>query len=366
MTASRAVPECRYPPRTMIGMRVFKYHALGNSYLIVDPRDLRPDNLLDIVQTQCYGVEEEAVLSPWFIWGLGKETWGIGSNGLLFGPFTGPNGGMEFQIYNTDGSRAEVSGNGLRIFAKFVFDAGYLSYGETLQFPLTVATPVEADGVSHVHRKRNDVTVIDPTVPLFAVDIGKPRFGPQEVLALACTESTSDQTRRGTVPGLVDVGRRCGMEWSDSTFVSIGNPHCVTFVEDPAHFPDGRSSEALKTIAYRSPEGDGRTFAEGCNLQWVYVRDRTIIDLRIFERGEGRTEASGSSASAATAAAFHRGLIGRLVEVRMPGGVLEVELRGVGQTIESVVIRGSATRIMEAQIDLQDFGCAAKERYTKA
>jgi diaminopimelate epimerase len=156
------------------------------------------------------------------------------------------------------------------------------------------------------------------------------------------------------------------MDWSDSTFVSLGNPHCVTFVENPAHFPDIQFKEPLKAIAYRSPEGNGQTFAEGCNLQWAYVKDRTIIDLRIFERGEGPTEASGSSASAATAAAFYRGLIERLVTVQMPGGGLKVELKGTGEGIESVIIRGSATRIMEAQIDLLDFGYTAKARYTKA
>jgi diaminopimelate epimerase len=113
--------------------------------------------------------------------------------------------------------------------------------------------------------------------------------------------------------------------------VRIGNPHCVTFVRSYQELP---SSELLRRIHLElssiadAPDelSDNSTFEDGCNLQWCFVESRDRLHLRIFERGEGMTFASGSSAAAAAMAAFARGAVDRRVSVRMQGGKLDLTL----------------------------------------
>jgi diaminopimelate epimerase len=165
-----------------------------------------------------------------------------------------------------------------------------------------------------------------------------------------------------TVVPLADAGARLtgvASAWSSSTLLDIGNPHCVTFVDKDRMpgMPELTSCEALRGIAFR-PSATNRAnavFANGANLQWAYAPDRAHLALAIYERGEGPTMASGSSASAAACAAFARDLIDSSVDVVMPGGTLAIRLKGSPDNIIGVTLSGFASRILDGTVDLDIF-----------
>jgi diaminopimelate epimerase len=183
-----------------------------------------------------------------------------------------------------------------------------------------------------------------------------PSFGPRAVGAYGGLIFGSDLSV--TVAALADVGRRNdprGSFWSDSTMLSIGNPHCVTFVPAYDMLPSfdllKRLKDELSLIADSPALGSTNPiFSEGCNLQWCFVESRQRLHLRIVERGEGPTLASGSSAAAAVIAAFVRGLVDGRVTVNMPGGNLLLVLSIYNNEIVAIEISGEASCIAEIQL----------------
>jgi diaminopimelate epimerase len=289
-----------------------KYHTLGNSYLVFDPKR---NGLVD---------PEVPIAADW-IRTMCDPNSGLGSNGLLVGPDRSGKGGFDFRIFNSDASQAQLSGNGSRIFARYLLDAGYVRPDEHGFFLVAVSEQLDRIRVD-VNAREGADSMIDTRFQI------SPRFGPQAVGA-AGTTGTVTQIEV-TVPVLAAMGRRVGVGdkgWSDSTMVRIGNPHCVTFVRSYQELP---SSELLRRIHLElssiadAPDelSDNSTFEDGCNLQWCFVESRDRLHLRIFERGEGMTFASGSSAAAAAMAAFARGAVDRRVSVRMQGGKLDLTL----------------------------------------
>lgn len=245
-------------PLPRLGKDAFaKSHALGNDYLVMDPATLsRP-------------------LTPGRIRLLCHRNLGLGSDGILtLEP--GKDADFGVGILNPDGSEAEKSGNGLRIFCRFLHDHGY-----TDKTAFTVSTP--GGKVS----ARLDL--LDGEVRLITVDMGRAEVG------------TSDETAEV-------AGRKIRF-----TRVSVGNPHCV--VIDPSLTRDDLL--ALGPRLETHPLFPNRT-----NVQFVTVADRHTIRLLIWERGAGETQASGSSACAAAAACLARGLVDSPVKAVMPGGEL--------------------------------------------
>ncbi|HUJ44025.1 MAG TPA: diaminopimelate epimerase [Opitutaceae bacterium] len=253
-------------------MHFCKYQALGNDYLVLDPRDYpngTPPTSRQI-RVICH------------------RNFGVGSDGILWGPLPGAGADFGLRIFNPDGSEAEKSGNGLRIFSRFLWDRGLV---KTPQF--TISTPggvVEAE-VKNGHR----ITVAMGSVSFDSTKI--PVSGPpREVL----NESITIQDRTFTF---------CA--------ATIGNPHCV--------IPLAEISPEL--ARQYGPELERRPiFPNRTNVQFMQVVDRANLRLEIWERGTGYTLASGTSASAAAAVAHRLGLVDRQVTVRMPGGPLAVEI----------------------------------------
>ena len=242
------------------------------------------------------------------------------SDGLLVGPFeTGAP--FSLLIVNTDGGLAERSGNGLTIFTTALKDEGLAPTGP---FDLRVhhgagatTTPVElsiADGVDGVW-----------------VSMGEPGYGPEAVDARADASrpTTFNRIACSHVPALAALDAR----WSASQFVRVGNPHCVTLLNDAQALPSWEDlhDEALLAAltAIADPAGDGRpgglVCPAGVNLQWAAKIGPNRLAARVFERGEGPTRSSGTSAVAVAAAALRLKLVeGPRIEVVMPGGTAPV------------------------------------------
>ena len=253
--------------------RFHKYHALGNDYLVLNPVDFsfwKEGPPRDRIRTICH------------------RNFGVGSDGILWGPLPSTKADFGLRIFNPDGSEAEKSGNGLRIFSRFLWDQGLL---KTPNF--TIETPggiVEAE-VKSGHR----ITVAMGSVSFDSAKI--PVAGPpRDVL----NEKITIRDRTFTF---------CA--------ATIGNPHCV--IPLPEISPELAKSYGPDLETH--PNFPNRT-----NVQFLQVIDRANIRLEIWERGAGYTLASGSSSSAAVAVAHKLGLVDRSVTVHMPGGELRVEI----------------------------------------
>jgi len=338
-------------PPAALKLRIVKYHALGNSYLVLDPRRAGPD--LSRLKAVNSDFPAESLVRM-----LCNPSIGIGSHGLLFGPLPSFKGSaFGLAIINSDGTAAGFSGNGTRIFAQYLLDAGDARLGETVQ--LEIAEPKDSTIVKHV------APVVLPDRPAGAIKVTAPqtpRFGAEAVAARAGL--TPETLTTGTHPpcyslsALVSLGSELmgtPSAWASSIPVEIGNPHLVTLVRSASHLPDADGlrahDAALRAIAFasRSPSA---SFPAGINLQWAWPESRKRLRLVIYERGEGPTPASGSSACAAACAAFARGLIDAEVEVVMPGGNLAVSLEGTPDKPKAVSLAGYAKRILEAVVDV--------------
>ena len=250
-----------------------KYHALGNDYLVVDGDLQKPRLDAERVRALC-----------------DRHT-GIGSDGVL-ALHRPKRGEIALRIWNPDGSEAEKSGNGARIFARFLWDFGYVKKKE-----LAIDTP----GGRIVAR----LGVNGRAVREVRVDMGRASFASADVGAL------------GPARELVDEPLRVGSLDLRVTCVSVGNPHCVRFVSE-------LHAEALRSLG---PQLENHAlFPKRINVQLARVRSRSAIDALVWERGAGETRASGSSACAIAAAAHRLGLVERKVDVHMPGGKLRIEI----------------------------------------
>jgi diaminopimelate epimerase len=253
-----------------------KGHGLGNDYLVIEERHLPRPLTTEAIARLC------------------DRTRGVGSDGILvMVPTARAHFGL--RIFNPDGSEAEKSGNGLRIFAKYLWDRRHATR-ETF----TVDTK---GGVVECQ-----LHVRDGRVNFVTVEMGRATFRPGEI------------PMKGPGPEAVGVP----LELPDGhrlrvTAVSVGNPHCVVFVDRL----DEAECRRLGPLIETHPVFPNRT-----NVQFARAASRQSLDILIWERGAGFTLASGSSSCGAAAAAVRTGLCdhGR-VAVRMPGGELGVEVR---------------------------------------
>lgn len=250
-----------------------KYHALGNDYLVVDGDLQRPR------------------LTPARVRALCDRHTGVGSDGIL-ALHRPKRGALLLRIWNPDGSEAEKSGNGVRIFARFLFDFGYVRSREIAID--TAGGPVVAK-----------LSVARGVVGPIRVDMGRATFESAAIPVLGPKREVVDEPLR---VGSVDLRVTC---------VSVGNPHCVRFV-------DALHPEMLRSLG---PLLENHAiFPNRTNVQLARVRSRSAIDALIWERGAGETQASGSSSCAVAAAAHRLGLVDRKVDVHMPGGKLRIEI----------------------------------------
>jgi diaminopimelate epimerase len=266
-------------------MDFHKYHALGNDYIVIDPRETQIELTPDAIRMIC------------------DRNRGVGSDGILFGPIV-ENDKTGLRIFNPDGSEAEKSGNGIRIFSKYLIDAGYAAES---RFELTTrGGPVS---VEILDEKANRISVDMGTVTFRSIDI--PVIGPERDVV---DEDLEVQGNRYRV-----------------TCLSIGNPHCIIPVPEPTR------DMAVRLGPYVERH---QRFPNRINMQLVQVIDRNAIRIEIWERGAGYTAASGSSSCAAASAMFRLGKVDRKVAVRMPGGVIDILIREDGHVLMTGEVAG--------------------------
>lgn len=252
-------------------MDFYKYHALGNDYIVIDPNKANFNLTKENIQLVCH------------------RNFGVGSDGILYGPFIEGNN-IKLKILNPDGSEAEKSGNGVRIFSRYLLEQGYVN---TTSFTLdTIGGKVF-------------VTLLDPKGKMIKVDMGKVTF-------LSDLIPVAGESRE-----VVDEVLEFGNTSVRITCVSIGNPHCV--------IPVDMVSEDLAK-EYGPLIENHRMFPNRINMQLLKVIDRNNIQIEIWERGAGYTLASGSSSCAAASAAYRLGLVDSKLKVHMPGGTIEIDI----------------------------------------
>ena len=247
-----------------------KYHGLGNDYLIYDPNQNR--ELLQERQIQL----------------LCRRNTGVGADGILFGPVL-ENEKIKVHIFNPDGSEAERSGNGIRIFSKYLKDAGYVK--EKCYELWTKAGSVQ-------------VEFLDEDASRMKVDMGYAAFGADSIHAV------------GFEGDMINGSVFFCDNFYNITCVSMGNPNCVVMMEEIS------KNKALHLGPYVE---NSKYFPNRINMQLCHVVDRENIQIEIYERGAGYTYASGTGACAAASAAHKLGLVGNRVQVHMQGGDLLVE-----------------------------------------
>lgn len=279
-------------------VRFSKYHALGNDYLVIDPTARASTTPPTVAQIRA----------------ICHRNFGVGSDGILWGPLASTHADFGLRIFNPDGSEAEKSGNGLRIFARFLFDSGRVTTA-----PFTIETP---GGVVSA--------IVLEAGSLVTVDMGHVSF---------------DSTRIPVAgPARAVLNERLTALDREFTFcaATIGNPHCVLPLPEISEELARRYGPAIET----HPNFPRRT-----NVQFLQVLDRATIRIEIWERGAGYTLASGSSSSAAAAVAHRLGLVDRDVTVLMPGGRIRIE---IGDDF-AIRMTGPVVRIGEGQLDEQLF-----------
>lgn len=276
----------------------FKYHALGNDYLVVDPN-----------KTQ-FPLEPECIRL------LCHRNFGVGSDGILYGPIF-EDGLPGVRIFNPDGGEAEKSGNGARIFARYLLDQGYVA---NRPFRLRTAGGEVA------------VAFLDDGGGRIAVDMGTVTFHSPAIPVAGAARQVIDEAI--TLAG----------ETYRMTCLSIGNPHCVI----PLAAISRDLAERLGPQVERHA-----LFPNRINLQLLQVLDANNIRIEIWERGAGYTLASGSSSCAAACAAHQLGLIENQVTVHMPGGTIEIAIGNDGH----VLMTGAVTGVAQGEL-LPDLAAA--------
>jgi diaminopimelate epimerase len=232
---------------------------------------------------------------------------GAGADGLIL-VANSNRASLKMRLFNSDGSEAEVSGNGLRCFAKYVIDrqivAGPKVAVETMSGIRTIEATVSQGKVTHAR-----------------VNMGTPRFKEEEIPVLI----DKPQKGRGEVDikPILDYPLTIGRRVLNLSFVSMGNPHAVGFLSQPvADFP----------LSAVGPKVENhRIFPKRVNLEIARVLKRNKIEARVWERGAGETLSCGSGACAIAVIARIKGYIDDIVDIRLQGGDLTIYCNGVGE-----------------------------------
>jgi diaminopimelate epimerase len=279
-------------------MRFYKYHALGNDYLVMNPADF----------------PGQAVPTPEQIRVLCHRNYGVGSDGILWGPLPSQNAQFGLRIFNPDASEAEKSGNGLRIFSRFLYDQKLAGTA-----PFTIEVP---GGVVE--------SLVRSEGRLITIEMGRVTF----------------QSDKIPVAGPVREVLNEKIKIQDREFIfcaaGIGNPHCVIVL------PEISAGLATK---YGPAIEVHKNFPNRINVQFLQVLDRRNVQIEIWERGAGYTLASGSSSSASAAVAHKLGLVDAQLTVHMPGGQIGIEI----SPDFAIRMTGPVTRVAEGTLQAEIF-----------
>jgi diaminopimelate epimerase len=277
-------------------MNFFKYHALGNDYIVINPGDIQNKLTSSQIQRICH------------------RNYGVGSDGILLGPLETSDADFALRIFNPDGSEAEKSGNGLRIFSRYLWDKGLVR--EKL-FSIHTAGGIVK---SQIHEDGSSVTV----------EMGKVNFHSEQIPVNGKPREVINETI--TIDGQEFIF--CA--------ATIGNPHCVLLCDEIS------AEEARKW----GPGIENHSlFPKKTNVQFMKILDRANIQIEIWERGAGYTLASGSSSSAAAAVAHRLGHCDSDIVVHMPGGKIYITISDG----YDILMAGSVTKVAEGTISPEIF-----------
>jgi len=279
-------------------MRFHKYHALGNDYIVMNPADF----------------PGWVAPTPEQIRVICHRNYGAGSDGILWGPLPSKRAQFGLRIFNPDASEAEKSGNGLRIFSRFLYDQKLAGSA-----PFTIEVP---GGIVE--------SVVMQEGRLITIEMGHVTF----------------QSDKIPVAGPVRevLNERFRIKDREFTFCAagIGNPHCVIVL------PEISPELATK---YGADIETHKNFPNRINVQFLKVRDRRNVQIEIWERGAGYTLASGSSSSASAAVARKLGLVDPKLTVHMPGGQIGIEI----SDDFAIKMTGPVTRVAEGTLNPELF-----------
>ena len=282
-------------------MKFTKMQGLGNDYVYVNC--LRET------------IKNPAEVSKF----VSDRHFGIGSDGLIM-ICPSKVADFEMQMYNADGSRGEMCGNGIRCVAKYVYD-----YGLTDKTHISVET---LGGIKYL-----DLTVKDGKVALVRVDMGEPELDPEKIPIIM--KGYSDETDRVLNAQIKVDGKEYHM-----TGVSMGNPHDVVYIDDV----QGLDIEKI------GPKFENHErFPQRINTEFARVIDRKTVEMRVWERGSGETLACGTGACAVAVASILNGYTEREVEIRLLGGNLQIEWN---EEDNHVYMTGPATVVFDGEIEL--------------
>lgn len=280
-------------------MRFTKMQGLGNDYVYVNCFKEHIENPAETARR------------------VSDRHFGIGSDGLIM---INPSekADFEMEMYNADGSRGEMCGNGIRCVAKYVYD-----YGLTDKTSISIET---LGGIKYL-----DLTVKDGRTELVRVNMGEPELSPK--LIPIVPEKADDET-------VIDAPLLAGGKEYRITGVSMGNQHAVVYVDDV----EGLEIETI------GPEFENHErFPNRMNTEFVKVLDRSTVRMRVWERGSGETLACGTGACAAAVACILNGLTENTVTVKLTGGELKIEW---DREENLVYMTGPAAVVFDGEMDI--------------
>ncbi len=269
-----------------------KMHGLGNDFIVVDCRSLKLGNLPELSRQLC------------------NRHLGIGADQILL-LYDSDVADFKMRIFNADGSEVEMCGNGIRCFAKYVWDKK-LSNKKILSIETLagIIKPEKSDG------------------NMIKVKMGEPIFDPQRIpVNIDCQ------------PPIIDYTLKVGDIEFKITCLSMGNPHTVIFVDDLSNFPVAQIGPLIENHSL---------FPKKTNVEFVKILNNKEINMRVWERGAGETMACGTGASAAAIAANIKGLTLKCIVVHLLGGDLLIEWAQDNH----VYMRGPAVEVFEGVIEL--------------
>ena len=294
-------------------MKFTKMHGCGNDYIYFDCTDSSKGVIDD---------EKAAAIA------LSDRHFGIGGDGIILIK-KGKKADFEMVMYNADGSRSQMCGNGIRCVGKYVYDAGLTDKRE-----FTVESMGAVKVLTVVEGKPGD------KVTRLSVDMGSPILEPAKI-PVAVSALVPEGLKNGHVimhPLTID-----GKEYK-ITCVSMGNPHAVVFIDKkPSEFPVCKVGPLFEHDSF---------FPERTNTEFAFVENRRTIWMRVWERGTGETLACGTGTCATVVAAILNGLVdaGEKITVHLLGGDLEIEWSG--REGDSVFMTGPAETVFTGEIKL--------------
>ncbi|MDH7569104.1 MAG: diaminopimelate epimerase [Armatimonadota bacterium] len=257
-------------------MNFRKYHGIGNDFVLIDgfKESIPEEHLPEAARRLC------------------DRHFGVGGDGLIL-VLPSRSAHFRMRMFNPDGSESEMCGNGIRCFAKYVFDYG-----------LTYEHQIDVETLAGIISPK--MTVKEKKVQLVRVDMGEPRLARNEI-----PMKGGDGQSQVVAEEILMEGEKF-----EVTCVSMGNPHCVIFVDQVEHFPVSKVGPRIE---------NHHLFPRRTNVEFVQVLRKDELQMRVWERGAGETLACGTGACAAAVAGALNGRSGRKVTVHLPGGDLEIE-----------------------------------------